>query len=64
MAAARRLVIGDPADPRTQLGPLVNRAAFDRVVAAVEAARVGGAQIHTGDCPTVCLRAAPTTRPR
>ncbi|SOE19451.1 aldehyde dehydrogenase family protein [Streptomyces sp. OK228] len=51
MAAARRLVIGDPADPRTQLGPLVNRAAFDRVVAAVEAARVGGAQIHTGGLP-------------
>ncbi|MFF3655316.1 aldehyde dehydrogenase family protein [Streptomyces olivochromogenes] len=51
MAAARRLVIGDPADPRTQLGPLVNRAAFDRVVAAVEAARAGGAQIHTGGLP-------------
>ncbi|MFE4756198.1 aldehyde dehydrogenase family protein [Streptomyces mirabilis] len=50
-AAARRLVIGDPADPRTQLGPLVNRAAFDRVVAAVEAARAGGAQIHTGGLP-------------
>ncbi|MER5899425.1 aldehyde dehydrogenase family protein [Streptomyces mirabilis] len=51
MAAARRLVIGDPADPRTQLGPLVNRAAFDRVVAAVEAARAGGAQIHTEGLP-------------
>ncbi|MFD8002754.1 aldehyde dehydrogenase family protein [Streptomyces mirabilis] len=51
MAAARRLVIGDPADPRTQLGPLVNRAAFDRVGAAVEAARAGGAQIHTGGLP-------------
>ncbi|MFE3030628.1 aldehyde dehydrogenase family protein [Streptomyces canus] len=50
-AAARRLVIGDPADPRTQLGPLVDRAAFDRVAAAVEAARAGGAQIHTGGLP-------------
>ena len=50
-AAARRLVIGDPADPRTQLGPLVDRAAFDRVTAAVEAARAGGAQIRTGGLP-------------
>ncbi|MEV6174123.1 aldehyde dehydrogenase family protein [Streptomyces sp. NPDC051954] len=50
-AAARELVIGDPADPRTQQGPLINRAAFDRVAGAVEAARAGGAQIHTGGLP-------------
>ncbi|MFJ8112295.1 aldehyde dehydrogenase family protein [Streptomyces sp. NPDC096132] len=49
--AARRLVIGDPADPRTQLGPLIDRAAFDRVAAAVDAARAGGARIHTGGLP-------------
>jgi gamma-glutamyl-gamma-aminobutyraldehyde dehydrogenase len=49
--AAKRLVIGDPADPRTQVGPLINRAAFDRVAAAVEAARAGGARIHTGGLP-------------
>ena len=50
-AAARRLVIGDPADPRTQMGPLIDRAAFDRVTGAVEAARAGGARIHTGGLP-------------
>ncbi|MEU1186217.1 aldehyde dehydrogenase family protein [Streptomyces sp. NPDC005859] len=50
-AAARELVIGDPADPRTQIGPLINHAAFDRVAGAVEAARDGGAQIHTGGLP-------------
>ncbi|SFE48659.1 aldehyde dehydrogenase family protein [Streptomyces mirabilis] len=50
-AAARELVIGDPADPRTQVGPLINRAAFDRVAGAVEAARAGGARIHTGGLP-------------
>jgi len=50
-AAARDLVIGHPADPRTQIGPLINHAAFDRVAGAVEAARNGGAQIHTGGLP-------------
>ncbi|QUC61742.1 aldehyde dehydrogenase family protein [Streptomyces sp. A2-16] len=50
-AAARHLVTGDPADPRTQLGPLVDRAAFDRVAAAVGAARAGGARIHSGGLP-------------
>ena len=50
-AAARELVIGDPADPRTQMGPLIDHAAFDRVAGAVEAARAGGARIHTGGLP-------------
>ncbi|MGW7201937.1 aldehyde dehydrogenase family protein [Streptomyces sp. NPDC054837] len=50
-AAARELVIGDPADPSTQIGPLINRAALDRVAGAVEAARAGGARIHTGGLP-------------
>ncbi|MDX3246954.1 aldehyde dehydrogenase family protein [Streptomyces sp. ME18-1-4] len=49
--AAKSLVIGAPADPRTQVGPLIDRAAFDRVAAAVEAARAGGARIHTGGLP-------------
>ncbi|MDX3694620.1 aldehyde dehydrogenase family protein [Streptomyces europaeiscabiei] len=50
-AAARELVIGDPADPRTQMGPLIDHVAFERVAGAVDAARVGGAQIHTGGLP-------------
>ncbi|MFJ8493449.1 aldehyde dehydrogenase family protein [Streptomyces sp. NPDC094038] len=50
-AAAKELVIGDPSDSRTQLGPLIDRAAFDRVTGAVEAARAGGAKVHTGGLP-------------
>ncbi|MFE2431997.1 aldehyde dehydrogenase family protein [Streptomyces sp. NPDC059373] len=50
-AAAKQLVIGDPAHPRTQVGPLINRAAFNRVAEAVEAARAGGAHIHTSGLP-------------
>jgi 4-(gamma-glutamylamino)butanal dehydrogenase len=49
--AARRLVIGHPADPDTQVGPLIDRAALDRVAAAVDAARDGGARVHTGGLP-------------
>jgi gamma-glutamyl-gamma-aminobutyraldehyde dehydrogenase len=49
--AAKGLVIGDPADARTQVGPLISRTAFDRVAAAVDAARSAGAQIHTGGLP-------------
>ncbi|MFF4656291.1 aldehyde dehydrogenase family protein [Streptomyces sp. NPDC001381] len=49
--AAKGLVIGDPADARTQVGPLVSRAAFDRVAAAVDAARSAGARIHSGGLP-------------
>ncbi|MBV1936283.1 aldehyde dehydrogenase family protein [Streptomyces sp. BV286] len=49
--AAKGLVIGDPADPRTQVGPLISTTALDRVSAAVEAARSAGATIHTGGLP-------------
>ncbi|MFD9122131.1 aldehyde dehydrogenase family protein [Streptomyces bottropensis] len=50
-AAARDLTIGDPAYAGTRMGPLISRAAFDRVAAAVDAARSAGAQIHTGGLP-------------
>jgi 4-(gamma-glutamylamino)butanal dehydrogenase len=50
-AAAKELVIGDPAHPRTQMGPLIDHAAFSRVAEAVEAARAGGARIHTAGLP-------------
>lgn len=50
-AAARELTIGDPALPGTRIGPLINRAALDRVSAAVESARAAGAHIHTGGLP-------------
>ncbi|MFJ9241994.1 aldehyde dehydrogenase family protein [Streptomyces sp. NPDC101776] len=51
VAAARELLIGDPADPRTRQGPLIDRAALDRVAGAVEAARAAGARIHTAGLP-------------
>ncbi|MGR3937910.1 aldehyde dehydrogenase family protein [Streptomyces sp. BRA346] len=50
-AAAEALVIGDPAKPETQIGPLISRVARDRVAAAVEEARAAGAGIHTGGLP-------------
>ncbi|MFJ4200845.1 aldehyde dehydrogenase family protein [Streptomyces sviceus] len=50
-AAAQKLVIGDPAHSRTQLGPLIDHAAFSRVAEAVEAARAGGARIHAASLP-------------
>ncbi|MET9401791.1 aldehyde dehydrogenase family protein [Kitasatospora sp. NPDC002965] len=50
-AAAGQLVIGDPADPHTQIGPLINRSAFDRITGAVEAARSGGARVRTRGLP-------------
>jgi 4-(gamma-glutamylamino)butanal dehydrogenase len=49
--AAQRLVIGDPADPETQVGPLINRMALNRVTAAVEDAWAAGAKVHTAGLP-------------
>jgi len=44
----RALRIGDPADPATQLGPLVSQAHFDKVVAALRRARDEGGRILCG----------------
>jgi len=51
VAAAERLVIGDPFDPETRIGPLISHAARDRVAGTVDAARSAGAQIHTAGLP-------------
>ena len=40
--------VGHPMDPATQLGPLINGAQFDRVMAHVDEARSKGARIETG----------------
>jgi len=44
----RALRIGDPADPDTQLGPLVSQAHFDKVMAALARTRDEGGRVLTG----------------
>ena len=43
-----RAVIGDPADPRTEVGPLVNRRQYDVVLQAIEEGRRQGGELLTG----------------
>jgi succinate-semialdehyde dehydrogenase / glutarate-semialdehyde dehydrogenase len=45
LTRAADLVIGDPADPTTTMGPLRNQATFDRVHEHVEQARAAGAEV-------------------
>jgi acyl-CoA reductase-like NAD-dependent aldehyde dehydrogenase len=47
-AKASALKVGDPRDPSTQIGPLINAGALDRVSELVEDAVEKGAQILTG----------------
>jgi benzaldehyde dehydrogenase (NAD) len=47
-ARASRLKTGDPSDPSTQIGPLINSAALDRVSGLIADAVDKGAQIVTG----------------
>ena len=48
VAVAEKLVLGDPADARTQMGPLINRAALDRAESAVSDAVARGAEVVAG----------------
>jgi benzaldehyde dehydrogenase (NAD) len=45
---AGALKVGDPRDPETQIGPLINQAALQRVSELVEDARSRGADVVTG----------------
>jgi vanillin dehydrogenase len=47
-ARASALKVGDPRDPETQIGPLINAAAIERVSGLVDDARSEGAQILSG----------------
>jgi vanillin dehydrogenase len=47
-ARAGSLKVGDPSDPSTQIGPLINAAALDRVTELVEDAVEKGAKLLTG----------------
>lgn len=43
-----KIVIGDPLDPDTQMGPLVSKAQLDKVMAYVDIGRAEGARLVTG----------------
>jgi aldehyde dehydrogenase (NAD+) len=45
---ARTIRLGDPLDPRTEMGPVSNRAHFDRILAAIRQAKADGATVATG----------------
>jgi len=47
-ARARNIRVGDPADPRTELGPLIRPEHHARVLDYIESARAGGARILAG----------------
>lgn len=48
VARAEQLVVGDPSDPATDVGPLVTAQALDRVTGLLERAVVAGAVLRTG----------------
>jgi acyl-CoA reductase-like NAD-dependent aldehyde dehydrogenase len=61
-----QLVIGDPADEETDVGPVIDEDARDRILAWIEEARQAGADVLTGGDlegdlirPTVIANAAP-----
>ena len=45
---ARSRVVGDPFDPRTELGPLVDQSQFDKVMGYIESGRSDGATLACG----------------
>jgi aldehyde dehydrogenase (NAD+) len=45
---ALRRVVGDPFDPRTELGPLVDQAQFDKVMCYIQSGRSAGATLACG----------------
>jgi aldehyde dehydrogenase (NAD+) len=47
-AAVSAAVIGDPAKPETQVGPIATRPQFERVMQMIELARSEGAEVRTG----------------
>lgn len=51
VAAVGALRVGDPADPATAVGPLVDAAARDRALAAIAGARERGAELLCGGEP-------------
>jgi acyl-CoA reductase-like NAD-dependent aldehyde dehydrogenase len=48
VSGARALTVGDPTDPRVQVGPLASPRRVEHVSALVEEALAGGAKLHCG----------------
>ncbi len=48
IAAMDALVVGDPFEPATDVGPIVTEAQRDELIGQVEAARAQGATVHAG----------------
>ncbi len=48
LARTRRIVLGDPLDPATQMGPLVSKAQLDKVLGYIESGRAEGAELACG----------------
>ncbi|MEU8263054.1 aldehyde dehydrogenase family protein [Micromonospora sp. NPDC048999] len=51
VAATEELRLGDPADPATSIGPVIDSAARDRVLAAAASAKASGGRVLTGGRP-------------
>jgi len=50
-AVAQSIAVGDPSDPKTASGPIVNQAGFDRILGVIERAKRYGARLVTGGAP-------------
>jgi aldehyde dehydrogenase (NAD+)/phenylacetaldehyde dehydrogenase len=48
LARAKKMVAGDPLDPKTRLGALVSRTQMERVLEFIESARREGAELKVG----------------
>ncbi|HLX19432.1 MAG TPA: aldehyde dehydrogenase family protein [Gaiellaceae bacterium] len=51
VARIERCVVGDPLDPAVEVGPIVSKAQFDEVLAAIEQAKSEGGRVLTGGGP-------------
>jgi len=50
---SRDWIVGDPMDPATKIGPMIERPHLDKVLAYIEAGRAGGARVVTGGGQTL-----------
>jgi len=55
VAAAKKLKVGDPNDPATDVGPMLSRASADRVMAMIEDAAKKGARIVLAPTRDRCI---------